>query len=74
MSARILTNADVLAGAGTGKIHSAYRELVAAHGHDELCDAYALDRDAVNGGTYWVDVVRQALAHGDMDPETGELT
>lgn len=69
-----LTNSDILAGRGTSTAARIYRELVALHGHDTLCDAYGLDRDNVNGGTYWADVVRAAWMHGDIDAETGELT
>lgn len=69
-----LTNADAMNGAGddAGRL---YRELVANAGsHDALCDAYGLDRDDVNGGTYWRDVLRQAVRHGDIDTETWQLT
>ena len=69
-----LTNAQVLGGRGTSQWANLYRELVALHGHDVLCDAYGLDRDEVNGGTYWRDIVLQAILHGDIDPETMELT
>lgn len=70
------TNADVLAGrASTNRAGDAYRALVAQTpgGHDALCDAYGLDCDGVNGGTYWTDVLYQAALHGDID-EDGNLT
>ena len=64
-----LSNSQVLAGQGTTPAHNAYRALVAGHGHDSLCEAYGLDIDSVNGGTHWADVVRQALAWGDIEPD-----
>ena len=73
MAETIIPNADVLAGQGDGRAHRAYRALVAEHGHDALCDAYGLDRDDVNGGTYWRDVVAQAYWHGDIAAD-GTLT
>lgn len=70
-----VSNADILSGIyPESRAANAYRALVAAHGHDALCDAYGLDRDDVNGGTHWLDVVKQAVAHGDIDRETGNLT
>lgn len=69
-----LTNADVLAGKGENWAARIYRELVAEYGHDALCDAYGLDRDDTNGGTYWADIVTQAILCGDVDIETGELS
>lgn len=68
------SNADILAGSDDSKAASAYRELVSIHGHDALCDAYGLDRDDVDGGTHWTGVIDAALAWGDIDAETGELT
>jgi hypothetical protein len=66
-----LTNEQVLAGAG-GSMARAYRTLVTSvdGGHNALCDAYGLDRDDVHGGTWWPEVLEQALRHGDVDPET----
>lgn len=70
-----LSNAQVQAGEGVSVYARLYRELVASveGGHDALCDAYGLDRDGVNGGTYWGDVIQQAILWGDIDTETGEL-
>lgn len=73
MSEYTLSNAAVIAGEGTSRAAGTYRVLVRTYGHDTLCDAYGLDRDGVNGGTFWADIVRQAVMHGDVNPETGEL-
>lgn len=69
----MLTNAQVLAGQGTSKAAIAYRELRATHSQNALCDLYRLDRDEVDGGTHWTDIIRQAVGHGDID-EDGNLT
>lgn len=70
-----LPNIDALAGGG-GVAGRLYRELVAATlgGHNALCDAYGLDRDDIDGGTWWGDIVRLAMLNGDIDVETMTLT
>lgn len=80
----ILTNSQVLGGAGSSAGARLYREMIhnaadtygvtPAEAHNRLCRAYGLDTDDQNGGTYWEDVVRQAVAYGDIDTETMELT
>ena len=68
------TNLTVLQGEPTSRAAALYRELLQTHTHEALCDAYALNRDDINGGTHWADIIRTALLHGDIDPETLELT
>lgn len=71
-----LTNDQVITAgpANTSPAALAYVAMIATMPHDEWCEAYGLDVDAQNGGTYWADVVRQAVMYGDVDAETGELT
>lgn len=79
----ILTNAQVLSGEGNSPAARAYREMVQnvavtfgttpEEAHNHLCRGYELDTDDQYGGTYWADVVLQAMYHGDID-EDGNVT
>ena len=62
----VLTNEEVLFGGG-GVAGELYRAMVAMLQHDEWCAAYGLDRDDEHGGTWWCDVVEQALLFGDVE-------
>jgi formylmethanofuran dehydrogenase subunit A len=69
------TNLTVLQGEPTSRAAALYRELLQTHTHEELCDAYGLDRDdSIYGGTHWTAVINYAIHHGDIDPYTMELT
>lgn len=68
------TNLTVLQGEPTSRAASLYRELLQTYTHAELCDAYALDRDDIDGGTHWTTVINYAIHYGDIDPYTLELT
>jgi len=68
------TNAQAATGTHANEWTALYRELLTQYTHDQLCDAYGLHRDDVEGGTHWTAVVAQAVAHGDIDLDTMELT
>jgi len=74
MSNMTTTNAQVASGSIDNPWADLYFQLLAEYSHNELCDAYGLNRDGVDNGTHWTTVVSQAVAHGDIDPETMELT
>ena len=79
----IRTNTQVLNGEKNSPAARAYREMVhnvadtfgvtPEEAHNHLCRDYGLDTDDQDGGTYWADVVRQAVYHGDID-EDGNVT
>lgn len=62
----VLTNEEVLVGGG-GVAGECYRALVSVVSHDDLCTGYGLDRDGERGGTWWGDVLEQALLFGDVE-------
>jgi len=68
------TNDEAAAGALDNVWAALYCELLATHSHDALCEAYGLHRDGVEGGTHWTVVISQAIAWGDIDLDTMELT
>ena len=74
MSDMTTTNAEAAAGALDNVWAGLYCELLAARSHEALCDAYGLHRDGVEGGTHWTVVISQAIAWGDIDLDTMELT
>ena len=74
MSNRITTNAQAAAGALDNAWAALYCELLTHYSHDALCDAYGLYRDGVEGGTHWTVIISQAIAWGDIDLDTMELT
>ena len=74
MSNMTTTNAKAAAGALDNVWAGLYCELLAARSHEALCDAYGLHRDGVEGGTHWTLVISRAIAWGDIDLDTMELT
>ena len=68
------TNAEAAAGALNNVWAALYCELLTGYSHDALCGAYGLHRDGVEGGTHWTLVISRAIAWGDIDLDTMELT